>query len=140
MTSEKTNESLIVACLQICWELLLLVTFLRVHSNSGEVLYLSWQNRYPNLKVTSHIKLKFFLWTKLLENLLFARCLISDTALLNLSWWRSLSYHLLCKSMDWFYMIETCVTKELNINFYTQIFVFRLCKFYFFIRKGSCEV
>ena len=129
-----------MACLQIYRELFSHVTFLRVHSNSKKVSYLSWQNRYPNLKITSHIKLKFFLWTKLLENLLFARCLISDTALLNLSWWRSLSYHLLCKSMDWFYMIETCVTKELNINFYTQIFVFRLCKFYFFIRKGSREV
>ena len=140
MTSGKTNESLIMACLQICWELLLLVTFLRVHSNSGEVLYLSWQNRYPNLKITSHIKLKFFLWTKLLENLPFARCLISDTALLNLSWWRSLSYHLLCKSMDWFYMIETCVTKELNINFYTQILYSGSANFIFFIRKGSREV
>ena len=30
------------------------------------------QNRYPNTKTTSHIKLRFFLWTKLLENLLLA--------------------------------------------------------------------
>ena len=39
-------------------------------SNSKEVSYLSGQNMYPNLKTTSHIKLKCFLWTKLLENLL----------------------------------------------------------------------
>ena len=31
--------------------------------------YLSWQNTYPYLKTTCHIKLTFFLWTKLLENL-----------------------------------------------------------------------
>ena len=39
--------------------------------------YLSWQNMYPNIKTTCHIKLKFFLWTKLPENLLFAKYLIS---------------------------------------------------------------
>ena len=60
---------MIMACLQIYRELLSLVTFLRVHSNSNKVSYLSLQNTYPNLKTTCHIKLKFFLWTKLLENL-----------------------------------------------------------------------
>ena len=70
------NESLIMACLQIYRELLSLVTFLRVHSNSKKVSYLSWQNKYPNLKTASHIKLKYFLWTKLLENLLHAKYLI----------------------------------------------------------------
>ena len=74
------NESVIFACLQIYRELLSLVTFLRVHSNSKEVSYLSWQNTYPNLKTTCHIKLKFFLWTKLPENLLFAKYLISVAA------------------------------------------------------------
>ena len=69
-----------LACLQIYQELLSLVTFPRVHSNSKEVSYLSWQNMYPNLKTTSHIKLKFFLWTKLLENLLLAKYLISVAA------------------------------------------------------------
>ena len=64
------NESVIFACLQIYRELLSLVTFLRVHSNSKEVSYLSWQNTYPNLKTACHIKLKFFFWTQLLENLL----------------------------------------------------------------------
>ena len=49
--------------LQIYWELLSLVTFLLVHSNSKEVSY--------------QAKLKFFLWTKLLENLLLAKYLIS---------------------------------------------------------------
>ena len=67
--SEKANESLIFIYLEIYWELLSLVTFLWVHSNLKEVSYLSWQNTYPNLKTTCHIKLKFFLWTKLLENL-----------------------------------------------------------------------
>ena len=66
-----------MACLQIYRELL---TLLRVHSNSKEVFYLSWQNTYPNLKTTCHIKLKFFLWTKLLENLLLAKYLISAAA------------------------------------------------------------
>ena len=63
---------MIMAYLQIYRELLFLTTFLRIHSNSKEVSYLSWQNTYPNLKTTCHIKLKFFLWTKLLENLLLA--------------------------------------------------------------------
>ena len=40
-----------------------LPTFLRVHSNSKEVSYLSWQNTCLNLKTTCHIKLKFFFWT-----------------------------------------------------------------------------
>ena len=40
----------------------------------------SWQNMYPNLKTTCHIKLKFFLWTKLLENLLQAKYLTSVAA------------------------------------------------------------
>ena len=44
-----------------------------------EISYLSWQNIYPNLKTTCHIKLKIFLWTKLLENLLIAKYLISVT-------------------------------------------------------------
>ena len=39
--------------------------------------YLPRQNTYPNLKTTCHIKLKFFLWTKLLEYLLLAKYLIS---------------------------------------------------------------
>ena len=69
-----------MAFLQIYRELLSLTTFLRVHWNSKEVSYLSWQNTYPNLKTTCHIKLKFFLWTKLLENLLVAKYLITVTA------------------------------------------------------------
>ena len=55
----QANESLIIACLQIYQELLSLMTFLWVHSNSKEVSYLSWQNTYPNLKTTCHIKLNF---------------------------------------------------------------------------------
>ena len=77
---KNSTPMLIMACLQICRELLSLATFLRVHSNSEEVSYLSWQNTYPNLKTTCHIKLKFFLWTKLLENLLLAKYVISAAA------------------------------------------------------------
>ena len=45
-----------------------------------EVPYLPWQNASPNLKTTCHIKLKFFLWTKLLQNLVLPKYLISVTA------------------------------------------------------------
>ena len=76
----KANEDLIMAFLRIYQELLSLATILRVHSNSKEVSYLFWQSMYLNLKTTCHIKLKFFFWTKLLENLFFAKNLISVTA------------------------------------------------------------
>ena len=59
-----------MACLQIYQELLSLTTFLWVPSNLKEISNLSWQNTYPNSKSNCHMKLKFFLWTKLLENLL----------------------------------------------------------------------
>ena len=71
--------------LQIYQESLLLATFLRVHSNSKESSHRSWQNAYPNLKTTRHIKLKYFLLSKLLENLLLPKYLISVAALLKLS-------------------------------------------------------
>ena len=76
----QANENLIMSCLQIYRELLSLATFLRVYPNTKEVSYLSWQNAYPNLKTTCHIMLKCLLWTKLLENLLLAKYLISVTA------------------------------------------------------------
>ena len=60
--------------------ILTLTTFLQVHANSKEVSYLSWQNMYPNLKTTCHIKLKLFLWTKLLVKLFLAKYLISVAA------------------------------------------------------------
>ena len=78
----EANESLIMTCLQIYRKLLSLATFLQVHSNSKEVFYLSCQNRYPNLKTTCRFKLKFFLWTKLLERLLLAKYLIYIAATL----------------------------------------------------------
>ena len=70
-----------MTCVQIYRQLLPLATFLWVHSSSKEVSYLSW-HALPNLKTTCHIKLKFFLWTKLLKNLLLAKYL---TAPLNKS-------------------------------------------------------
>ena len=72
-----------MACLQIYLELLLLATFLWVHLNLKEISYLSWHNAYPNFKTTCHIKQKFFLWTKLIENLLFVKYLISVAATLS---------------------------------------------------------
>ena len=68
-----------MVCLQIYRELSL-ATFPRVHSNLEEVSYVSWQNTYPNLKTTCHIKLKFFLWTKLVENLFLVKHLRSVAA------------------------------------------------------------
>ena len=81
----QANRSLAMAW-EIYRELLPLATYLRVHSNSKEVSYLSWQNKYSNLKTTCHTKLKFFLWTKLLENLLIAKYLISVAVTLNNKW------------------------------------------------------
>ena len=37
-----------------------IVGFLQANSNLKELSYLPWQNKYPNLKTTSHIKPKFF--------------------------------------------------------------------------------
>ena len=71
-----------------------LATFLRVHSNSVEVSFLSWQNTYPNLKTAGHIKLKIFLWTKLQENLLLAKYLISVAAPLTSVKWKISKNHL----------------------------------------------
>ena len=72
-----------MVCLQIYRELLSLANFLRVQSNSEEVSYLTRQNMCPNWKTTCHIKLKFFLRTKLLEKLLLAKYLIFATAALS---------------------------------------------------------
>ena len=69
-----------MACLQNLPRIIVAATFLRVHSNYKDVSYLSWPNTYPNLKTTCHIKLKLYLWTKLLENLLHAKYLISVAA------------------------------------------------------------
>ena len=56
--------------------------FFRVHWNSKVVSYLPWQNKYPNLKTTCHIKPKLFLWTRLSNNLLLAKYLVSVAATL----------------------------------------------------------
>ena len=46
-------------------------------------LWLFLTKYVSNLKTTCHVKLKIFSWTKLLENLLYAKYLISVTAPLN---------------------------------------------------------
>ena len=81
----QANRSLAMAW-EIYRKLLPLATYLRVHSNSKEVSYPAWQNKYSNLKTSCHTKLKFFLWTKLLENLFIAKYLISVAATLNNKW------------------------------------------------------
>ena len=103
-----------MACLQMYRELLSLKTFLRVHSNLKEVSYLSWQNTYPNLKTSCHITLKFFLWTKLLENLLLAKYLISVAAPLTSSNKK--------KSFVWFLYIFLKFTYWFCVlNFFTSL-------------------
>ena len=88
LTSEKhfpktiSNEILVIAFLQIYRELLFVLSLIWVHSNSHKVSYLSWQNKYPNLKTTSHIQLNLLFWTKLLENLHLEKYLISAAATL----------------------------------------------------------
>ena len=47
-----------------------------------KVSYLPWQNICSNIKTTGHIKSKFVLWTKLLQNLLLAKYLIYVAATL----------------------------------------------------------
>ena len=66
----------------------MLATFFRFHSNSKEISYLLWQNKYPNLKATCHVKPKFFLWTQLPKNLLLAKYLSSVTAALIRIWYQ----------------------------------------------------
>ena len=56
--------------------------------NSEMVSYFSWKNTYSNLKTTCHIKLKYFLWTKPLQNLSLAKYLMLVTATLIISIWK----------------------------------------------------
>ena len=73
----------------------LLAEFIQIEK---KVSYLSWQNTYPNMKTTSRVKLKFFLWTKFLKNLLLAKYLISVAAPLSiLPNIEILSYTMNCK-------------------------------------------
>ena len=74
--------------------------FAWVHSDSKEVSYFSSQSKYPNLKNSCHIKPKFFLWAKLLENLFLTKYLISVTATLSL---KNLKYTLRFLSDDVFH-------------------------------------
>ena len=56
---------------------LLLVTFRRVQTQTQEVFYLHWRNTYSNLKAIFHINPKIFLSTKILQNFLLAKYLLS---------------------------------------------------------------
>ena len=60
-------------------ELLSLGTFLQVHSNSKRYSTSLDKMHILTWELTCHVKLKFFLWTKPLENLLLAKYLISAT-------------------------------------------------------------
>ena len=90
-------------------ELLSLANFLRVHSSSKEVSYLSWKNATPNLKTTCHIKLKFFLWTKLLEYLLLAKYLIPVAAPLGVARQKTFAGKVM-----WFYLSKYTI----NVTFW----------------------
>ena len=102
-----------MARLQIYRELLPLATFLRVHLNSKEVSYLSWQKKYPNLKtacyINCYIKTKCLLWTKFLEILVLSKYLTSvATALIN--WRYNMCFESLLFSIFslWPFSIWTC--------------------------------
>ena len=109
------HRSLIMACLQIYLKLLSLATFFRVHSNSKEVSYLSLEK----IRILTWILvvISVFLWTKLLENLLFEKYLISVAATLT----ASVPYHietsqLICgaNQLTGFYMMRTLAVNGLN--------------------------
>ena len=101
---------MILDCLHIFRELLSLVIFLRAHSKSKEVSYLSWQNTYPNLKTTCHVKLKIFSWTKLLENLLL---FIRFTGkLFSVSFWES------CRSIIYFINLDKIFSPPFFSNYF----------------------
>ena len=68
----EANKSLIMSSLQITKNKLSFGTLHRVNSNTREV-FTSWLNKYSKLKTSCHMKPKYFLWTKLLENLLLAK-------------------------------------------------------------------
>ena len=88
---------------KICHKLLSLATFLPIHSNSKEVSYHPEQNLYPNLKTICHIKSKFFLWTKLLENFLFAKYFMSVAAPLRCHLqYVGKTVKQLCKHFNWY--------------------------------------
>ena len=54
---------------------------------------------YPNLKTTCHIKLNFFFWTKLQENLLLAKYIISVSATFSIT-----LLHLKCQFIFFYFM------------------------------------
>ena len=69
---------------------------------------------YPNLKTICHIKLKYFLWAKLLKNLLLAKYLIPVTAPLNAS--KSISF---CNERNQYFHIINSIshhTKPLSVG------------------------
>ena len=82
--------------------------------------YLPRQNTYPNLKTTCHIKLKFFLWTKPLENLLFAKYLISVTASLS---WKDNKYYQLLFEQKRNFKINVCLMNQKAAMYWTFQFV-----------------
>ena len=82
--------------------------------------YLPRQNTYPNLKTTCHIKLKFFLWTKPLENLLFAKYLISVTASLS---WKDNKYYQLLFEQKRNFKINVCLMNQKAAMYLTFQFI-----------------
>ena len=75
---------------------------------------------YPNLKTTCHIQLKFFLWTKIIENLLLAKYLISVAAPL-----RFLQYSQETPVLELFAGLQVCDFINKNTNIYVFLRILR---------------
>ena len=73
---------------------------------------------YPNLKATCHIKLNFFFWTKLQENLLLAKYIISVAATFSIT-----LLHLKCQ-LIFFYFIKRHLRGLKLVNWYRKKFWF----------------
>ena len=109
-------------------ELLSLATFLRVHSNWKEVSYLSWQNAYPNLKTTCHVKLKFVLWTKLLENSLIAKYLISVAAPLIIPIWEQSNIPKTSENFSLYRILFIITKSKTTVPNFSRIIFLKMCK------------
>ena len=79
--------------------IIVLTTFLRVHLNSKEVSFLSWQN-VSYIENYFSYQVRFFLWTKLLKTLLLAKYLISVAAPLSLRYFQLFAQEV-CKFQKW---------------------------------------
>ena len=95
--------------------------FSRVHSNSKEVSYLTWQSKYSNLKTTCHIKAKFFVWTKHVKKLLSAKFLISSRTVYQYSWIFWKQYFIELKKVARIYSHVSYITKSCTCHWWLYL-------------------